>query len=41
MVQMECRTSRGNTVTKEKPRILTFQHFRNRADMTPEQLELL
>lgn len=27
--------------SKEKPRILTFQHFRNQADMTPEQLELL
>lgn len=27
--------------TKNAPRILTFQHFRNPADMTPEQLELL
>lgn len=27
--------------SKDKPRILTFQHFRNPADMTPEQLELL
>jgi len=25
----------------KKPRILTFQHFRNQADMTAEQLELL
>ena len=27
--------------TKDKPRILTFQHFRNAADMTSEQLDLL
>ena len=27
--------------TKDKPRILTFQHFRDKADMTPEQLDLL
>lgn len=27
--------------SKEAPRILTFQHFRNQADMTAEQLELL
>ena len=27
--------------SKEKPRILTFQHFRNPADMTQEQLDLL
>ena len=27
--------------TKNAPRILTFQHFRNEADMTPEQLSLL
>lgn len=27
--------------SKDKPRILTFQHFRNPADMTPEQLSLL
>ena len=27
--------------TKNAPRILTFQHFRNPADMTAEQLELL
>lgn len=27
--------------SKEKPRILTFQHFRNQADMTAEQLSLL
>lgn len=27
--------------TKNAPRILTFQHFRNEADMTLEQLELL